>query len=119
VYESADSLIVHRPATTVQADESPKNRLSAGNSGKWESPALIRLASQPTETYLNLSHRRARFAFVSLRPVVLNLGVQILALLLHFRAFLDPVNQIGTEQIELVIQSDKPAHQFVLHLAIH
>jgi len=35
----------------------------------------IRLPSQAGATGLNLSCRRARFAFVSLRPVVLNLGV--------------------------------------------
>ena len=29
------------------------------------------------------------------------------------------MNQIGTEQIELVVQSDESTHQFVLHLAIH
>ena len=27
--------------------------------------------------------------------------------------------QIRTEQIEFVIQSDEPTHQFVLHLAVH
>ena len=66
-----------------------------------------------------MSCRRARFAFVSLRPVVLDLGVQVLTLLLHFRAFFVPANQIRTEQIEFVIQSDEPTYQFVLHLAVH
>jgi len=37
--------------------------------------ALIRLPSQSEVTDLNLSCSWARFAFVSLRPVVLDLGV--------------------------------------------
>jgi len=40
-------------------------------------------------------------------------------LLLHFRAFFVPVNQIRTEQIEFVIQSDELTDQLVLHLAVH
>jgi hypothetical protein len=52
-------------------------------------------------------------------PVVLDLGVQVLTLLLHFRTFFVPVNQIRTEEIEFVIQSDELTHQFVLHLAVH
>jgi hypothetical protein len=52
---------------------------------------------------LRLSCRRARFPFVSLRSVVLDLGVQTLTLLLHFGAFLVPVNQIGTEEIEFAV----------------
>jgi hypothetical protein len=39
--------------------------------------------------------------------------------LLHFRAFFVPMYQIRTEQIEFVIQSGEPTHQFVLHLAVH
>jgi hypothetical protein len=35
--------------------------------------------------------------------VVLDLGVQALTLLLHFGAFLVPVNQIGTEEIEFAV----------------
>ncbi len=56
---------------------------------------------------------------MSLRPVVLNLGVQALASLLHFRTFFVPIYQIRAEQIEFVIQSDELTHQFVLHLAVH
>ncbi len=37
--------------------------------------ALIRLPSQAGTTGLDLFCRRARFAFVSFRPVVLDLGV--------------------------------------------
>jgi len=70
-------------------------------------------------TGLNLLCRRARFAFVSLRPVVLDLGVQALTSLLHFRAFFVPMYQIRTEQIEFVVQSHELTHQFVLHLAVH
>jgi hypothetical protein len=40
-----------------------------------ESPVLIRLTSQSKKIGLNLPRRRARFAFVSLRPVLLDLGV--------------------------------------------
>ena len=95
-------------------------RCLLGNDGNGtESAALIRFTSQPKKTGLNLSCRWARFAFVSLRPVVLDLGVQALTLLLHFRAFFVPVNQIRTEQIEFVVQSDELTHQFVLHLAVH
>ena len=36
-----------------------------------------------------------------------------------FRALFVPVNQIRTEQIEFVIQSDELTHQLVLHLAVH
>ncbi len=46
---------------------------------------------------------------MSLRPVVLDLGVLALASLLHFRAFFVPMYQIRTEQIEFVIQSDELA----------
>ncbi len=56
---------------------------------------------------------------MSLRPVVLDLSVQVLTLLLHFRPFFLPVNQIRTEQIEFVIQSKELTHQLVLHLAVH
>jgi len=72
--------------------------------------ALIRMPSQSEVTDLNLSCSWARFAFVSLRPVTL---------LLHFGAFSVPVNQIRTEQIEFVIQSDELTHQFVFNLAVH
>src|SRR6266852_9413551 len=81
--------------------------------------ALIWLPSQSGATGLKLSCRRARFAVVSLRPVVLDLGVLALASLLHFRAFFVPMYQIRTEQIDFIIQSDKLTHQVVLHLAVH
>jgi len=51
--------------------------------------------------------------------VVLDLSVQALTSLLHFRAFFVPMHQIRTEQIEFVIQSHELTHQFVLHLALH
>ncbi len=38
---------------------------------------------------------------------------------MHFRAFFVPMYQIRTEQIELVIQRDKLAHQVVLLFAVH
>ena len=47
-----------------------------GNDGnRTDSAVLIRFTSQPRKTGLNPSCRRARFAFVSLRPMVLDLGV--------------------------------------------
>jgi hypothetical protein len=79
----------------------------------------IRLPSDSGATGPNLFCRWARFALVSLGPVLLDLAVQVLTLLLHFRAFFVPVNQIRTEQIEFVIQSDELTHQLVLHSAVH
>src|SRR6266436_6469453 len=81
--------------------------------------APIRLPSQAAVTGLNPSCRGARFPIVPLRPVVLDLSVQALTSLLHFRAFFVPMHQIRTEQIEFVIQSHELTHQFVLHLALH
>ena len=68
------------------------------------------LAKPVGATGLNPSCRRAWLAFVSLRPVVLNLGVQALASLLHLRTFFVPIYQIRAEQIEFVIQSDELTH---------
>jgi hypothetical protein len=51
------------------------NLETMGNGAVSESPALIRLTSPSATTGLNLSCRWTRFAFVSLRPVVLDLGV--------------------------------------------
>jgi len=51
--------------------------------------------------------------------VLLDLCVQALTLSLHFRAFLVPLYQVRTEQIEFVIQNDELAHEFVLYSAVH
>jgi hypothetical protein len=67
----------------------------------------------------NLSCCRARFAFMTFRPVLLDLCVQALTLSLHFRTFFLSLYQVRAEQIEFVIQNDELANEFVFYLAAH